>query len=342
MSIVIPEHLLAFEASADKKIAFANANPSVPTFEACLVSIAKALRFLESDRQQSCNEQYCDTIKVVLLKKGYIYTSICQAIYFVKGNSKPANYSELSADEHDAWRDAEFKQAIAMLKKADAPAPRIVDAPAAAKVSLPFLGSFVALAFAFSLSIVGCYIQPSGVSVRAYESKLNHSAVSTAEFCPKPDKHEAHFELLKSKLKHGHSEALFFIRNYSETAERLGKAYDISPEIILAVGILESRSGTSNIAICSRNFHGIKAGDAWDGLTFTCENGKTWRAWNSTADGFIGFCDYICERTPHFIGKNITPAEFAYAYGSSDPKQYAIDLHTIIARYGLKTLFNEY
>jgi len=213
--------------------------------------------------------------------------------------------------------------------------PYIADVPAA-NVSKPFLGSFIALAFAFSLSIVGCYIQPLSVPYKA-------TAVATAtEFCPKPDKYEAHFELLKSKLKHGHSEAMFFIRNYSETAERLGQAYDISPEIILAVGILESHSGTSNIAICSRNFHGIKAGDAWDGLTYTCENGKTWRAWNSTADGFAGFCDYVCERMPHFIGKNITPAEFAAAYGSSDPKQYAIDLHTIIARYGLKTLFNEY
>ena len=213
--------------------------------------------------------------------------------------------------------------------------PYIADIPAA-KTAKPFLGSFIALAFAFSLSIVGCYIQPLSVPYKA-------TAVPTsADYYPEPDKHQQHFELLQSKLKHGHSEALFFIRNYSETAERLGKAYDISPEIILAVGILESRSGTSNISACARNFHGIKAGDAWDGLTYTCENGKTWRAWNSTADGFAGFCDYVCERMPHFIGKNITPAEFAAAYGSSDPKRYTEQLHQIIARYGLKTLFNEY
>jgi hypothetical protein len=153
------------------------------------------------------------------------------------------------------------------------------------------------------------------------------------------DKHQQHFELLKSRLKHGHSEALFFIRNYSRTAEHLGRAYDISPEIILAVGILESRGGTSNIALCSRNFHGIKAGDGWHGLTFTCANGKTWRAWNSSAEAFEGFCQYVCERMPHFIGKNITPAEFAAAYGSAHPKEYAENLHLIIARYGLKTLF---
>jgi hypothetical protein len=216
--------------------------------------------------------------------------------------------------------------------------PYIADVPAA-KPAKTFLGSFVALAFAFSLSIVGCYIQPSGLSVRAYESKLNTAAVSTAEVA-KCDKHQQHFELLQSRLKHGHSDALFFIKDYSKTAELLGRAYDISPEIILAVGILESSSGTSNIAINSRNFHGIKAGDHWQGLTFTCENKKVWRAWNSNADGFEGFCQYICERMPHFVGKNITPAEFAAAYGSSDPKRYAEQLHLIITRYGLKTLFS--
>lgn len=156
----------------------------------------------------------------------------------------------------------------------------------------------------------------------------------------KRDKHHQHFELLRARLKHGHSENLFFIRNYSRTAEMLGKAYDISPEIILAVGILESRGGTSNIAICSRNFHGIKAGDNWDGLTFTCENGKVWRAWNSTNEAFEGFCQYVCDRMPHLVGKNITPAEFAYAYGSRDPEKYTTNLHSIIARYGLKTLFS--
>lgn len=154
------------------------------------------------------------------------------------------------------------------------------------------------------------------------------------------DKHEAHFLLLQKRLKHGHSENLYFIRNYSRTAEMLGRAYDISPEIILAVGILESRGGISNISACARNYHGIKAGDNWDGLTFTCENGKAWRAWNSPAEGLEGFCQYVCERMPHFIGRNITPAEFAYAYWSRDPKQYAINLHSIIARYGLKTLFS--
>ena len=156
---------------------------------------------------------------------------------------------------------------------------------------------------------------------------------------PQLDRHEAHFIALQKRLKHGHRENLYFIRNYSRTAEMLGRAYDISPEIILAVGILESRGGASNIALCSRNFHGIKAGDNWDGLTFVCEKGKTWRAWNSSAEGLEGFCQYVCERMPHFIGKNITPAEFAYAYGSSNPKAYAEKLNSIMARYGLKTLF---
>lgn len=153
------------------------------------------------------------------------------------------------------------------------------------------------------------------------------------------DKHQQHFELLQSKLKHGHRDALYFILNYSRIAEQLGKAYDITPEIILAVGILESSSGTSNIAACARNYHGIKAGDNWGGLTFTCENGKVWRAWNSPAEGLEGFCQYVCDRMPHLVGKNITPAEFAYAYGSRDPKRYTEQLHSIIARYGLKTLF---
>jgi hypothetical protein len=393
MSIVIPEHLLAFEAAADKKIAFANANPSVPAFEVGLITISIALRRLESDRQQDFNGQYLNEITVVLLKKGYTYKSIIACSDFIRYNTKPADFFELDADGQDTWRDAEFKQAIALLKKADAPIPAkikvgdtatyttsdrtekgviknillrkeargkdgvdvseidskdvalcifdigahwcygsyitaiepqkpyIADVPTA-KISKPFLGSFIALFAAFSLSIASCYIQPT---------------LATRQ--PQGDKHEQHFEVLQSRLKHGHSEALYFIRNYSRTAEHLGKCYDISPEIILAVGILESGGGTSNIALNSRNFHGIKAGDHWDGLTFTCANGKVWRAWNNSAEAFEGFCQYVCERMPHFVGKNITPAEFAAAYGSAHPKAYAEKLHTIIARYGLKTLF---
>jgi len=412
MSIVIPEHLLDSEEKANSMIAFANQHPSAADFERKLVTICIALRNTESKGVQFSNELYFDAIRVVLLKKGYTYNSICRAANFVSGNKKPANFYELSADAQDDFLNAEYNQAIALLQKTDAPNPMpakikvgdiatytslssgrtdrgviknillrkqasgksgvdvteidskdillcifdigahwaygsyitsvepqkpyIADVPAA-KPAKTFLGSFVALAFAFSLSITACYIQPSGLSVRAYESKLNTAAVSTAD--AKCDKHQQHFELLQSRLKHGHSDALFFIKDYSKTAEQLGRAYDISPEIILAVGILESSSGTSNIAINSRNFHGIKAGDNWQGLTFTCANGKTWRAWNSSADGFDGFCQYICERMPHFIGKNITPAEFAAAYGSSDPKRYAEKLHLIIARYGLKTLF---
>jgi flagellum-specific peptidoglycan hydrolase FlgJ len=322
MSIVIPAHLLAYEAAADKKIAFTNANPSVPAFEVGLITISIALRRLESDKQQDFNGQYLNEITVVLLKKGYTYKSIMACSDFIRYNTKPAEFFELDADGQDAWRDAEFQRAIAMLQKADAPKPIVVDAPVKAKTTKPFLGSFIALAFAFSLSIVGCYIQPSGLSVRAYESKLNTAAVSTAEFA-KCDKHQQHFELLQSRLKHGHSEALYFIHNFSQDAERLGKAYDISPEIILAVGILESGSGTSNISRQARNFHSIKVGDHWDGLTFVCANGKTWRAWNSNIEGLEGFCQYVCERMPHFIGKNITPAEFAYAYGSAHPNEYA-------------------
>jgi flagellum-specific peptidoglycan hydrolase FlgJ len=329
MSIVIPEHLLAFEASADEKIAFAKKSPMAGGFERKLVTIAIILRKLESDGTQSANERYRDAIKVVLLKAGYTYASIQKAFYYILEKAKAISYAE---------ELSEYTDAIAMLQKADAPAPVVADAPAKTKSTTPFLGSFVALAFAFSLSIVGCYIQPSGLSVRAYESKLNTSSASTAD--AKCDKHQQHFELLQSRLKHGHSDALFFIKDYSKTAEQLGRAYDISPEIILAVGILESSSGTSNISVCSRNFHGIKAGDHWQGLTFTCENKKVWRAWNSNADGFEGFCQYICERMPHFVGKNITPAEFAAAYGSSDPKRYAEQLHLIITRYGLKTLFS--
>ena len=154
------------------------------------------------------------------------------------------------------------------------------------------------------------------------------------------DKHEAHFLTLQSKLKHGHTENIFFIRNYSRDAETIGKRYGIAPEIIVAVGILESRGGTSNISRQARNLHGIKAGDGWHGLTFVCERGKVWRAWNSYPDAIAGFCEYIVERVPRFVGKNITPAEFAYAYGCNNPKEYAANLHIIIARYGLKTLFS--
>jgi len=343
MSISIPEYynntFEANEPKADELLAQAKVNPSAYCFEAFFVNANIGLRDALA-RPSASTYNYFHALFIVLLKKGYTYESIKSASTFIRQESvKPAEFHiSFTNEQQSEWIAAEYAQAIALLKKADAPAPIVADAPAKTKSTTPFLGSFVALAFAFSLSIVGCYIQPSGLSVRAYESKLNTMPTSTAD--AKCDKHQQHFELLQSRLKHGHSEALYFIKNYSKTAEQLGRAYDISPEIILAVGILESSSGTSNISVCSRNFHGIKAYSDWHGLTFTCLKGTTWRAWNSAADGFEGFCQYICERMPHFVGKNITPAEFAAAYGSSDPKRYAEQLHLIITRYGLKTLFS--
>jgi hypothetical protein len=151
---------------------------------------------------------------------------------------------------------------------------------------------------------------------------------------------DASYEHARSmEIKRQSQPAMDFIRNHGEFIREMAKCYKISPEIIMAVGMYESSFGRSNLALRACNLHGIKAGDDWDGPVYVDTRSVNWRAWSSTNEGIEGFCQYICQRVPRFIGKDITPKEFAYAYGCGNPAEYAQNIELIINRYGLRKLY---
>lgn len=151
-----------------------------------------------------------------------------------------------------------------------------------------------------------------------------------------------HVAALNAKHKHGHGAAIGYIFSHAHRARRVEAAFGIPAEIVLAVAILESDKGGSNIAICAANHFGIKRGDGWDGPTFTCGRGKAWRAYSSVEASYMDFGRYITERAPRFVNSP-TPEAFAqtgYA-GRGKSKVYAALLRSIIERYELRELFNQ-
>ena len=60
-----------------------------------------------------------------------------------------------------------------------------------------------------------------------------------------------------------------FIDKLAPFAIRHGLANGVLPSLIIAQGVLESASGTSELATKANNLFGIKAGSGWTGLTYT-------------------------------------------------------------------------
>jgi len=143
-----------------------------------------------------------------------------------------------------------------------------------------------------------------------------------------------HAQILQRTARRQDAAPIAFIIRHAETVRQVAKSYDLPPEILLAAAMLESGHGESQLAKCAFNFHGIKCGDGWDGKSYA-----GYRAYEDAHAGFVGCANYICERVPRFVGANVLPCEFAHAWGSNNPELYTQNLHSIITRYGLKTLF---
>lgn len=77
-----------------------------------------------------------------------------------------------------------------------------------------------------------------------------------------------------------------FVDTYHEIAAELGNQYGIPWEAVMAQGILESASGTSNFAVNRNNFFGIGAVDSNPG------NAKSY---STAAAGWKGYFDFISE-----------------------------------------------
>lgn len=150
-----------------------------------------------------------------------------------------------------------------------------------------------------------------------------------------------HVHYLSNRYKHGHAEAIAYIYNYSALARRVEHEFGIPAQITLAVGLLESGKGGSNIAVCARNHFGIKKGDGWHGATFVCANGKQWRAYATIEEGYVGFGEFIAAEAPCFLEAPTIEAfaQTGYAGGGRKAVVYAAALHLIITRYELAELF---
>jgi len=150
-----------------------------------------------------------------------------------------------------------------------------------------------------------------------------------------------HAQILQRNARKNDGAPIAFIVQHAETVRQVAKSYDLPPEILLAAAMLESAHGQSELAKCAFNFHGIKCGDGWDGSRYVTRGKKPaqYRAYSDAHAGFVGCADYICQRVPRFVGANVLPCEFAHAWGSNNPELYTQNLHSIITRYGLKTLF---
>lgn len=81
-----------------------------------------------------------------------------------------------------------------------------------------------------------------------------------------------------------------FIDTYHDLAEQLSAEYGIPWEAVMAQGIIESASGTSNFARNRYNFFGLGAVDTNPGAAYT---------FNSAAEGWRGYFDFI-ERNPRY------------------------------------------
>lgn len=75
-----------------------------------------------------------------------------------------------------------------------------------------------------------------------------------------------------------------FVDKYHDIAANLGAEYGIPWEAVMAQGILESASGTSNFAVNRNNFFGIGAVDSNPGAA---------RSYSSAGDGWKGYFEFI-------------------------------------------------
>lgn len=85
-----------------------------------------------------------------------------------------------------------------------------------------------------------------------------------------------------------------FIEQLAPIATKHGKAAGVLPSLILAQGILESASGTSELAVQANNLFGIKRGSGWTGDVYA-KNSKEWSAekgWYSAVSEFRKYPSY--------------------------------------------------
>jgi hypothetical protein len=150
------------------------------------------------------------------------------------------------------------------------------------------------------------------------------------------------------RIRRTDSAAVAYIKRHADDALYVEYAHGLPAYILLAVGIHESRFGTSNIARNANNHFGFRyyaeAHQYIDSRPpYQCENGRMWRTFPTVRDSYIAVAE-ACSMAPYLPPYcwHLTPDKFAATgWGgrkSCEREAYARDLKKIISRYSLEKI----
>lgn len=104
----------------------------------------------------------------------------------------------------------------------------------------------------------------------------------------------------------------------------VGKAFGLPYEALIAQSAHESAWGQSGLTRNANNFFGVKAGDDWDGLTYSADTweeidgrrvevqGEQWRAYATPLDAFVDYAYLITELDRYSAALNYPSDPYAY------------------------------
>ena len=113
-----------------------------------------------------------------------------------------------------------------------------------------------------------------------------------------------------------------FIDKLAPFAVKHGLANGVLPSLIIAQGVLESGSGTSELATKANNLFGIKAGSGWTGLTYTKRTSE------QDKDGNVTYENAAFRKYPSYEGCVIDLVhKYTHGTGWEDHNRYSAVLN---------------
>jgi len=135
-----------------------------------------------------------------------------------------------------------------------------------------------------------------------------------------------------------------YIKQYKDMAINEMHRYNIPASITLAQGILESGSGTSELALKSNNHFGIKCHVSWNGLKVyhdDDENNECFRKYNNPAESYRDHSIFLSERSRYAFLFELRKNDYKgwakglQRAGYATNKEYAKKLIKLIQDYNL-------
>ena len=188
-----------------------------------------------------------------------------------------------------------------------------------------------------------CFVLSSFYSCQPRPTLLRIEQPETAQ--PKPKTvgiNSARLDLLLLKFAKRGSKLAFakFVQDWAVQARQIQSSSGIPAQITLAVALLETGGGQSEIARQSNNLFNIKA--LKTDCSYRCGRGSNWAKYESKEQSFAHFARLV---SGYNLGE-ITPHRFAqspYLAGASKIKRakYAQKIQDIIEQYDLIRIFTE-